>query len=88
MNWKDMLKIFLGALLPALFTQLVSHYPDFPLFAEDFTAIILWIVGLLVGGWGLNAMYVKTCLKKARNDSDVRTRLKKAGYDYEALVSK
>lgn len=75
MNWKDMLKIFLGALLPALFTQLVSHYPDFPLDGSDFTAIILWIVGLLVGGWGMASMYMKA-------------RIKKAGYKYENLVSK
>jgi len=75
MNFKDILKVFLGALLPTLFTMLVSHYPDFPLFGEDFVAIIMWIVGLVVGGWGLNAMYVKT-------------KLKKAGYDYKTLVSK
>ncbi|MCU0645778.1 MAG: hypothetical protein MUC94_16155 [bacterium] len=75
MNWKDIIKTLLGALLPLLFTQLVSHYPDFPLYSEDFVSIILWIIGLIIGGWGLNAMYMKG-------------RIKKAGYDYKKLVAK
>jgi hypothetical protein len=53
----------------------VTHYPDFPLYAEDFTAIILWIVGLIVGGWGLGSMYKNV-------------KLKKAGYEYNTLVRK
>jgi len=75
MNWKDMLKVFLGALLPALFTALIAKHPDFPIFLDEFVSLGLWIAGLILGGWGMGSMY-----KNAK--------LKKAGYDYETLVSK
>jgi hypothetical protein len=73
MNWKDLLKVFLGALLPMLYTMLSSHYPDFPMFSEDFVSLIMWIVGLAVGGWGLASMRIKS-------------QLKKNGYEYKDLV--
>lgn len=75
MNWKDLLKSVLGPLVAYLYTQLISHYPSFPMFDEDFVAVILWIVGLVVGGWGLAAMWMKS-------------KLKKAGYNYEKMVQK
>jgi len=75
MNWKDMLKVFLGALLPTLYSMLIAKHPDFPIFLDEFVSVILWIVGLLVGGWGLASMRMKS-------------KLKQAGFDYEKLVSK
>jgi len=68
-----MLKVFLGALLPALYTALIAKHPDFPIFLDEFVSVGLWIVGLVVGGWGLASMSIKS-------------KLKRAGHDYEKLV--
>jgi len=72
-DWKSFLKVFLGALLPMLYTVLIAKHPDFPIFLDEFVSVGLWIVGLIVGGWGLAEMRMKS-------------KLKKAGYDYEKLV--
>ncbi len=74
MDWKNLLKIFLGALLPMLYTMLIAKHPDFPIFLDEFVGVGLWIVGLVVGGWGASALYHKS-------------KLRKAGHDYERLVS-
>jgi len=72
-DWKNLLKVFLGALLPMLYTVLIAKHPDFPIFLDEFVSLGVWIIGLVVGGWGLAEMRIKS-------------KLKKAGYDYEKLV--
>lgn len=54
MSLKNVLYAILSALIPLGFSALTGKYPDFPLDLASFGASILWIVGLLVGGWQFN----------------------------------
>lgn len=51
MDYKQIIFIVLSALLPAAYSALIVAFPDFPLQLEGFTELILWVVGILVGGW-------------------------------------
>ena len=53
MSGKRLLKALIAALVPVLYSLLKAHYPDFPLESDQVLALILWIVGLLIGGWQL-----------------------------------
>ena len=51
MAWKNVLYALLAVILPIAFGWLLGLVPSFPLGSEEFVALVLWIVGLLVGGW-------------------------------------
>jgi len=51
MAWKPILKAILAVLIPALYTALISKYPNLPLTEAQFVALVLWFIGLFVGGW-------------------------------------
>lgn len=51
---KPILKAMISALIPILYSLLVAKYPNFPLSSEQLLALILWILGIGVGGWQLN----------------------------------
>ena len=58
MNFKEILKMFLSALLPVLYAGFIKHNPSFPLSQVDFIETILWIVAAVIGGWSVKAMVV------------------------------
>lgn len=66
MSLKNVLYAVLSALIPLGFSALTGKYPDFPLDLGSFTAAILWIVGLAVGGWQLNTAKNYEVLKAGR----------------------
>jgi uncharacterized membrane protein YqjE len=56
---KPIIKALLAVLVPVLYGVIASAYKDFPLDAAKLTDVILWVVGLLLGGWQLSkARYV------------------------------
>ena len=57
MDWKTMLYMFLGALLPMIYVAFIKNNPTFPLTELNFVETIMWIIGSLIGGW--NAMKLK-----------------------------
>lgn len=59
MYWKNLLALFLSALLPAVYTIFISIFKDFPLSQEQWIALWLWIVGMLIGGWNLKSFIIK-----------------------------
>ena len=59
MNWKNVILAVLGSVIPFLYSALVGKFPDFPLDQSNFLAIIIWVVGLAIGGWNLKSIHVK-----------------------------
>ena len=57
MDWKSILYMFFGAMLPVIYAAFIKQNPSFPLTQVDFVETILWILGAIVGGW--NAMKIK-----------------------------
>jgi hypothetical protein len=53
MDFKNILRLVLGVLLPVIFVALKTLYPDFPLSQDTFVMLVIWAVGLLIGGWNL-----------------------------------
>jgi len=76
MDWKSILYMFLGAMLPVVYASFIKHNPSFPLTQPDFVETILWILGSLVGGW--NAMKLNINAKL----------LKKEGKSYAEFIGK
>lgn len=60
MTWKNLLYSMLAVLLPLLYSLLLGKYPDFPLNQGETVALLLWLIGLLVGGWNLKAFFSQT----------------------------
>jgi len=58
-NWKPLLLAVLGVVSPFLYSILFSDTPDFPLTVDNWTDLLVWIVGLLVGGWTGAKAYLK-----------------------------
>jgi hypothetical protein len=54
---KDVLRLILATLLPVAFIALKTLYPDFPLSQDTFVNLVIWVVGLLLGGWNLNHLW-------------------------------
>jgi len=54
LDWKSLLKAVLAALVPVVYTVLVTAYPDFPLPQDQFVQTVLWIIGMAIGGWQVN----------------------------------
>lgn len=52
---KQIILAIILALAPILFSFITKEFPDFPLDQGAFVALIVWVVGLLVGGWNLKA---------------------------------
>ena len=59
MNWKEILKTLILALLPLLYNWIVSVFPIFPLTLEMFTEIVMWILGALIGWQALRLVTAK-----------------------------
>ncbi|NLI41960.1 MAG: hypothetical protein GX421_12435 [Caldisericales bacterium] len=51
MAWKNVLYAVLAVLLPLVYEFVVDAVPSFPLDATNFIGVVLWIIGLLIGGW-------------------------------------
>jgi hypothetical protein len=49
--FKNILLAILGTIAPFLYSYLTGALPGFPLDAQTFSALLVWLVGLLVGGW-------------------------------------
>ncbi len=59
MNWKNLLYAVLAAVLPVVFSVIVGFVPTFPLAEPDFILLVLWVVGLVIGGWQVSkGLYV------------------------------
>jgi len=63
-DWKQILKGIIGVIVPVIYSLIVASFPDFPLADEQFLELILWAVGLLIGGWQLNNARKVAQLKK------------------------
>jgi hypothetical protein len=59
MAWKNALYALLAVVLPVVFGWVAGLLPGFPMTSADFTALLLWILGLLVGGWQASAASYK-----------------------------
>lgn len=54
MEWKSFLKALLAVVLPLLYSLLLKWAPDLPIPEAQFIELIIWAVGLLIGGWQLS----------------------------------
>ena len=57
MDFKAILKAMIALLVPFLFQLIIVKWPDFPLTAENVTALILWLVGFAIGGWQVSKSF-------------------------------
>ncbi len=57
---KDFIRMLLVVLLPVFFVVVKKTFPDFPLSQDTFVNLIIWAIGLLVGGWQLAFLSFKT----------------------------
>ncbi len=48
---KEILRLFLTFVLPFIFAIVKTKFPDFPLNQDTFAALLIWAIGLLIGGW-------------------------------------
>ena len=64
MDLKSIIYAALAAILPIVYSLIVGELPSFPLESADFVGLILWVIGLLVGGWNLKAGRIKYLQKK------------------------
>lgn len=53
--FKNVLSAVVSVLVPFIYTALIEEYPDFPLAQVEFIEAIVWIVGLVVGGWNIKS---------------------------------
>jgi len=51
MSWKHILYAAIAAIIPFGYSALSGQFPDFPLQADVFSALVLWVIGLAIGGW-------------------------------------
>jgi len=63
---KELLKGIIGLVIAFLYSLLIKQYPDFPLGVGQIIALILWIVGLLIGGWQAKLYFIKKAKKVRR----------------------
>lgn len=91
MNLKNILFMILGVLLPLAFTAIVNVYPDFPFAQSDFVEGVLWIIGLLIGGWNAAVAQITSSVNRngvtnvgkmqlTETQNSMRERLKKTEY--------
>ena len=69
MDWKSILYMFLGAMLPVVYAAFIKNNPSFPLTQVDFVETLLWIIGSIVGGWQAMKMKVNYYLLKKQGKS-------------------
>ena len=67
MDWKSILYMFLGAMLPVIYAAFIKNNPSFPLTQVDFVETILWIIGSIIGGWQAMRLKVNYMLLKKQN---------------------
>lgn len=60
MSWKNFLYALLGILIPSGYAWLKSKYPSFPLGEEHTTTLLLWTIGMLIGGWN-SKTFISSC---------------------------
>jgi len=49
--FKSILLAILSLIIPVLYSLLIRNVPEIPLPSNVFSELIIWAVGLLVGGW-------------------------------------
>ena len=76
MNWKEYVRLVLGALLPVAYTLLKQKNPDFPLAQDKFVELILYLIGGAVGGWQLLRFKIKLQMSEASSKTEVLKKLK------------
>ena len=67
MDWKSILYMFLGAMLPVIYAAFIKNNPSFPLTQVDFVETILWIIGSIIGGWQAMRLKVNYMLLNKQN---------------------
>jgi len=58
LSWRNILYAVLGVILPLIYQELIGARPDYPQGESDFVTQVLWLIGLLVGGWNIKATIV------------------------------
>ena len=58
MNWRHVLYAALAAIVPFGYSWITGQFPEFPMAADVFSSLILWVVGLAVGGWQFAKYYL------------------------------
>lgn len=58
LSWRNILYAILGVILPLAYQELVGKFPTFPLDNNGFVTLILWVIGLIVGGWNVKSIVV------------------------------
>jgi len=70
---KPIIKALITVLIPVFWGWLKDAYQDFPLTSEQLLAIVLWIIGLVIGGWQLGkAYYVHNAMLFKRDTKYIR----------------
>jgi hypothetical protein len=52
-EWKPILKALLLVVLPVVYSLIVGWNESFPIAQDEFIAILLFLIGLPIGGWQL-----------------------------------
>lgn len=56
MIWKNVIAAMLGVVIPIAWSAITNSQPDFPLTIDSFTELVLWAVGLVIGGWNAKVL--------------------------------
>lgn len=54
MTLKNVVYALLAVMVPLAYSWIVGVVPEFPLAAGDFSALVVWGVGLIFGGWQIS----------------------------------
>lgn len=65
MDLRSILLAFLSFAVPFFYSWFTGNFPDFPLAQSDTLALIVWGVGLVIGGWNANKVRVAFRLGKS-----------------------
>jgi len=86
MNWKHLFYAALAAVLPLMYSNLIGSMPAFPLASAQFTSLVLWVIGLVIGGWQISKhIYVNTQKLKIPTKAGLVTR-NSAAIDWKPLL--
>ncbi len=72
---KALLKAMLTAVLPLIYSMVTDKLPGLPLDANTFSTLIIYIVGLMAGGW-----QVSNAFKLYKHNTDGCFKMEKGEY--------
>jgi len=64
MPWKNILFAMLGIFIPMLYTSITTKFPTFPLSEADLVTLLVWIVGMIIGGWNIKSISIAKFTKR------------------------